>query len=49
MNRPSRLNAVQLGIVLLVISNGLTAVVDALAKHLSPRLPSVQIAWGFLW
>ena len=38
---------VQSGIVLLVIFNGLTAAVDAFAKHLSRELHSVQITWGF--
>ena len=38
---------VRLAIVLLVVSNGLTAAVDAFAKYLSPALHSVQITWGF--
>ena len=42
-----RSDAPQLGIILLVVSNGLTASVDAIAKYLSPDLHSIQITWGF--
>ena len=31
----------------LIMANGLTAAVDAIAKHLSPELHSVQIVWGY--
>ena len=35
------------GALFLVISNGLTATVDAAAKHLSVNLHGVQIVWGY--
>ena len=37
----------RLGIILFVVSNGLTAAVDAFAKYMSAQLQSVQIGWGF--
>lgn len=35
------------GVLFLVASNGLTASVDSVAKHLSRDLHGVQIAWGY--
>ena len=35
------------GVLFLVISNGLTATVDAAAKYMSPSLHGVQIVWGY--
>ena len=40
-------NAPQLGMLLLVTSNGLAASVDAIVKYLSSGLHGVQITWGF--
>ncbi len=36
-----------LGILFLVASNGLTAIIDAVAKQLTAELHSVQIVWGY--
>lgn len=35
------------GALFLVLSNGLTATVDAAAKYMSPSLHGVQIVWGY--
>ena len=34
------------GALFLVMSNGLTATVDAAAKYMSPSLHGVQVVWG---
>lgn len=44
MSPPTRLG---LGIVFLVSANGLTAVVDAVAKLLSTDMHPVQVVWGY--
>ena len=35
------------GALFLVMSNGLTATVDATAKYMSPNLHAVQVVWGY--
>ena len=35
------------GALFLVMSNGLTATVDAVAKYMSPSLHGVQVVWGY--
>ena len=35
------------GALFLVVSNGLTATVDAAAKYMSPSLHGVQVVWGY--
>ena len=35
------------GALFLVMSNGLTATVDAAAKYMSPSLHGVQVVWGY--
>ena len=35
------------GALFLVMSNGITATVDATAKYMSPSLHAVQVVWGY--